>query len=89
VDHRLYAADVSVFYERYQRPAQQGFAADPPELLGQIAARGAGSPPCGDNDGGDIWHAKATPSWRIGFNRGVENQQILLQRSTCACRWIV
>ena len=31
----------------------------------------------GNNNGGNIRHMEATPSWRTGFNRGVENQQII------------
>jgi hypothetical protein len=36
-------------------------------LLGQIAARGAGSPPCGDNDGGDVRHGGDAPEWTPGL----------------------
>ena len=60
VNNRLYAADVGMFYEHGQRPAQHGFATDLPELLGQIAA-GARSASCGHDDGGDVRHAVGAP----------------------------
>ncbi len=60
MDYRLYETDVGMFYEHGQRAAQHGLATDPPELLGQIAAR-ARSPPCGYDDGGDVRHAVVLP----------------------------
>ena len=61
MNHRLYAADIGVFDEHGQRPAQHGFAADPPELLGQVAAR-ARSAPGGHDDGGNVRHASMLPN---------------------------
>jgi hypothetical protein len=53
-----------MLYEHGERAAQHGFAADLPELLGQIAA-GAGSAPGGDNNNGNVRHAVSAPEWAL------------------------